>query len=153
MLRTRPLLYGHRHSGHVAKQLPRLGMLPSANLCSHNDPPHPKQSTQSPTDLGQMQRKSAWVSACVCVCVFVCVCLFVCVCVCVCEAVFAKGPFQQVSNKLTSGSSRGVWHLHPTTLNEAVDASGKRDLISLVYLQSNMVGMGGMGTLKCSLWP
>ena len=30
---------------------------------------------------------------------------------------------------------RGVWHLHPTTLNEAVDASGKRDLISLVYLQ------------------
>ena len=31
---------------------------------------------------------------------------------------------------------RGVWHLHPTTLNEAVDASGKRDLISLVYLQT-----------------
>ena len=30
---------------------------------------------------------------------------------------------------------RGVWHLHRTTLNEAVDASGKRDLISPVYLQ------------------
>ena len=33
--------------------------------------------------------------------------------------------------------SRGVWHLHPTTLNEAVDASGKQDLISLVYLPSD----------------
>ena len=32
---------------------------------------------------------------------------------------------------------RGVWHLHPTTLNEAVDASGKQDLISLVYLPSD----------------
>ena len=32
---------------------------------------------------------------------------------------------------------RGVWHLHPTTLNEAVDASGKRDLISPVYLQTS----------------
>ena len=28
--------------------------------------------------------------------------------------------------------SRGVWHLHPTTLNEAVDASGKQDLISRI---------------------
>ena len=32
---------------------------------------------------------------------------------------------------------RGVWHLHPTTLNEAVDVSGKQDLVSLVYLHNN----------------
>ena len=38
--------------------------------------------------------------------------------------------------QLLGGSCRGVWHLHPTTLNEAVDASGKRDLISLVHLQT-----------------
>ena len=67
------------------------------------------------------------------VCVCVCVCVRnVCVCVCVC-----------VGHSCSEGSSfrhlrcRGVWHLHPTTLNEAVDASGKQDLISLVYLPSD----------------
>ena len=30
--------------------------------------------------------------------------------------------------------SRGVWHSHPTTRNEAVGESGKQGLISLVYL-------------------
>ena len=33
--------------------------------------------------------------------------------------------------------ARGVWHLHPTTLNEAVDPSGRQDLIRLVYLQGS----------------
>ena len=30
---------------------------------------------------------------------------------------------------------RGMWHSCPTTCNEAVDMSGKRELIALVYLQ------------------
>ena len=51
---------------------------------------------------------------------------------------FAKVSFLLMYSR----TCRGVWHLHPTTLNEAVDASGKRDLISLVYLQNKMVGMG-----------
>ena len=45
---------------------------------------------------------------------------------------------------------KGVWHLRPTTFNEAVDASGKQDLISLVYLQIKSVGRGA---LMHSLWP
>ena len=31
--------------------------------------------------------------------------------------------------------SRGVWHFHPTTRNEAVDESGKGNLASFLYLQ------------------
>ena len=46
-------------------------------------------------------------------------------CVCV-EHLFAK----------VTCTCAGECHLHPTTLNEAVDASGKQDLISLVYLQT-----------------
>ena len=45
---------------------------------------------------------------------------------------------------------RGAWHLHPTALNEAVYASGKQDLISLVHLQIKSVGVG---VLMHSLWP
>ena len=36
---------------------------------------------------------------------------------------------------------RRVWHLHPTTLNEAADVSGKPDLISFVYLHREEMGM------------
>ena len=52
---------------------------------------------------------------------------------CVCEPLIAKSPLSACFEK-----SRGVWHLHPTTLNEAVDAGGKRDLISPVYLQMRL---------------
>ena len=71
-----------------------------------------------------------------------------CVCVCVCTSlaheIRGSQPFQllklacaQSEEGIPTFVSRGVWHLHPTTLNEAVDASGKQDLISLVYLPSD----------------
>ena len=47
-------------------------------------------------------------------------------------------PFLAALTSMTSLCSclnlrRAVWHLRPTTLNEAVDASGKRDLINPAY--------------------
>ena len=72
-----------------------------------------------------------------------------CVCACTSLAHEIRGsqPFlvarmnlymsARVKSAFQHFASRGVWHLHPTTLNEAVDASGKQDLISLVYLPSD----------------
>ena len=82
-----------------------------------------------------------------CVCRYVCVHISVCVCVCVCVYVCVYNPVIQgrtfsMFSLVHMFPCRGVWHLHPTTLNEAVDASGKQDLISLVYLQNKMVGVG-----------
>ena len=62
-----------------------------------------------------------------------------CVCVCVgvwCVCVNFPSTWEQ-RVMLQFGYSRGVWHLHPTTLNEAVDASGRQDLIRPVYLHGS----------------
>ena len=99
----------------------------------------------------------AWLDLCLLPCVRVCVCACVracvrgCVCVCVCGDLCYQEDtrfLQQPSRPSISAdrmcenfkhillhSCRGMWHSCLTTCNEAVDMSGKRELITLVYLQ------------------
>ena len=84
----------------------------------------------------------------VCVCVWVRAWVWVCVCVDLCyqeDTRFLQQPSRpsisadrmcENFKHILLHSCRGMWHSCPTTCNEAVDMSGKRELITLVYLQS-----------------
>ena len=54
---------------------------------------------------------------------------------CVCRHRYNKRFFKLTIQFVRFQDSRGVWHLHPTTRNEAVDESGKGNLASFLYLQ------------------
>ena len=67
------------------------------------------------------------VNVCECVCVRVCACvwdLFLLL-----RVKPQKPQTKQLELWFQFFGARGVWHLHPTTLNEAVDPSGRQDLI------------------------